>query len=83
MSSPINARALANLIAATLGETDQPIPEGHVYAAVMGRTDPDTFERAIAALIAVGLIERRAGPVLVSTEKCRAIVAKHIAKEAA
>lgn len=68
-------KQLANAIAATLGTTDQEAPEGHVYAAVMGQFSLDEFQAAVAVLVSVGLLERRAGPCLVSTLKLRAIMA--------
>lgn len=50
---------LANLLACTLHEAGtQTAIEGHLYAAVMGACDLDTFNEAIGLLVQSGLVEK-------------------------
>lgn len=71
-------KTLANVIASTLAEVPaDPIgtPEGHIYAAVMGRFSLEEFQTALDVLAKVGLIERKAGPTIHATAKCRQVFA--------
>lgn len=51
-------------------------PEGVLYAGLMDRVDHATFQEIIDLLISAGMIERQAGPVLVVTDKGRALADK-------
>jgi hypothetical protein len=62
------ARQLALALAETLAETGQPIIEGHAYARLMGQVDLDTFQAAVHALRAAGLVAV-SGHVMTATEE--------------
>lgn len=69
----MNAKMLATVILSTLVETLEEVPEGHLYAACMERTDIGTFMRAISALAETGFIERHMGPTVRATAKARVL----------
>ncbi len=73
----MDTKQLANVLAATLAETDAEVPEGHLYAAVMGHTGLDQFQTCVDVLAKLGLIERKSGPCVKSTPKLRALVSAY------
>jgi hypothetical protein len=83
-------KLLTNLILAAVAEGETAagnhvsyglgIPEGHLYAAVMGRFSLDEFQAAVNLGVQVGCLTRHPGPVIKGTDKLRAAFASAKAK---
>ncbi len=78
----MDTKQLFNVLASTIGEIDDGmgIPEGHLYAGCMAHCDLSQFQTVIALMADLKLIERRAGPCVIRTEKLRAALAAAKAK---
>lgn len=80
-------KLLTNLILATAAEMPADdaigIPEGHIYAAVMGKFSIDEFTAAVDLGVKVGCLTRHPGPTIKGTEKLRLAFARVTGKAAA
>ena len=71
-------RQLGNVLASALAESDEPTPEGMLYAALMcNGCDIHSFQAAVSLLLAAGLVERLPGPQLRATTKLREMCREH------
>jgi hypothetical protein len=65
----LDLRKLANLLAETICETEGEIPEGVLYAGLMGVCSLDEFRMALGVITDVGLVERNPNFTVKRTEK--------------
>lgn len=66
-------RTLCSLILVAVGESVDPVPEGHIYAVLMGHYSLDEFQTAVSVGVDVGCLTREPGPCLGATEKLRKV----------
>ena len=67
-------RQIMNAVLSTIGDSDVAVPEGYLYAGLLGKMGLSEFQAMIGFFIKAELVTRKPGPTIRPTRKLLDVV---------